>query len=180
MSASLAIPLQLTVGDTWAFTLSIGEYPRPTWTATAYFRTDSEKFSAIAGGAGPDQVFSVPAVTTADYKAGKYRWQVRVSDGTTKITLDEGWISVLPDPAATGNSDPRGFARQTLDALESWLLGNAATAMLSNQIKDRSITRHSLTEIRQWRNELRAQIRAEESAEKKGRGRDIKVRFVRI
>ncbi|HYE70590.1 MAG TPA: hypothetical protein VD932_03605 [Aquabacterium sp.] len=179
MPESLAVPLQLTVGDTWSFELAIGEHPRPTWTATLYLRTAANSYSAASSGTGPDHQFTVAAATTASYLAGKYRWQLRVSDGTTKKTIDEGWIDLNPDPASAGNRDPRSWARRTLEDLESFMEGNAASAQLSMQLRDRQITRHNLKELRDWHDDLRKKVRAEESGEKQGKGRNIKVRFVR-
>lgn len=180
MTTALAVPASLTVGDTWSFSLSIADHDRPTWTATLHLRTGQSAISAVSAGAGPDHAFSVAAATTAGYTAGKYRWQLRVSDGTTKTTVDEGWITLNPDPAAAGVHDPRSWARRTLEALESFMEGNAATAQLSMQLRDRSITRHDVDKLRAWRTELRGEIRAQESSEQQGKGRNIKVRFNRV
>lgn len=180
MTLSLAVPSELTVGDTWSFTLSIPDYERPTWTATLYLQNESGNISVSSSGAGPDHVFSVAAATTAAYTAGKYRWRVRVSDGTTKVTVDEGWITVNPDPGASGSRDLRTWAQRTLEAIEATLEGRATTDQLSMQIRDRSIARTPVPELVAWRDQLRNEVRAQESAEKKGLGRDIKVRFKRI
>lgn len=180
MSESLAIPLELTVGDTWSFTLSIGDHDRPSWTATLYLQNESGSLSASSSGAGPEHVFIVAAATTAAYAAGKYRWTVRVSDGSTKSVMDSGWITLVPDPASTGARDQRSWARRALDAIEAALEGRATNDQLSFQIRDRSIQRTPLPELVTWRDQLRREVRAETSAQKQGKGRNIKVRFVRI
>ena len=180
MSQSLAIPSTLTVGDSWSFEVTISDYDRPTWTATLYLLpTSGSNISVVSTGIGPSHTFLAAAATTATYSPGKYRWQVRVSDGTDKYTIDAGWITLENDPAASGARDLRSWARRTLEAIEATLEGRASSDQMSYAIQGRALSRIPLTELTEWRDKLRKEVRAEDSAQKQGKGRNIKVRFQR-
>lgn len=174
------VPSELLAGDTWRWTRDLTDHPAGTWTLTYYFENASEQFSALATADGTTHSVTVAAATTAPRKAGRYKWIARVTDGSIVETIESGWTDVLPDPASSTKHDPRSWARRTLDAVEAFLEGNATTAQQSVSIGGRSISRWSLPELRQWRDQLRQEVRTEEQADKAGLGRDIKVRFSRV
>lgn len=174
----MTVPSSLTAGDTWEWTRDLADYPAGTWTLTYYFSKAGKQFSAAATADGTTHSVSVAAATTAPYPAGRYRWTARVTDGSDVFTVEDGWVYVAANPA-TDTSDPRSLARQTLDAVECFLAGNASTAQASMTINGRSISRWTLQELRQWRDQLRAEVRAEEAGEAAGLGRNIKARFGR-
>lgn len=173
------IPSSLIAGDTWAFDRDYSDFPRPTWTATAYFEKADETFNVSSTANGTAQRFTIAAATTAGYSAGRYRVRVRVTDGSTVSIAESAWVDVEVDPAKAGNQDPRSWARRTLDAIEAFLEGNATTAQQSMNIAGRSISRWSLGELTQFRNELRAEVRTQEQGSNAGLGRDIRVRLSR-
>lgn len=172
-------PSTLTAGDTWSWTSSFADYEAPTWGATVYFENAAASFSATAADSGSDHAFSIAAATTTPLKAGRYKWSIRVNDGTSYFTAEEGWIEVKADPAATGNRDPRTWARRTLDAVEATLEGRATDGQLAHTIKDRSISRIPIPELMDLRTQLRQEVRTEEQGESAGLGRNIKTRFSR-
>jgi hypothetical protein len=172
------IPGQLVVGDSWSWSLSLSSYPAPTWSVTCYFVKDGERFEVVSTADGTDHAFSVTSATSGARKPGRYRWTARATDGTSVVTLDRGWVDVLPNPA-TDKSDPRSWAAQTLAAIEAFLKGNATTAQQSMTLNGRSLSRWSLDELTKFRNELRAEVRGEDSAAKGGKGRVFKARFTR-
>lgn len=174
------VPADLIAGDTWIFDRDYGDYPRPTWTATLYFENASGSFSVASTTStaiATAQRFTIAAATTAAYLPGRYRVRARVTDGTSTFSVDEGWVQVEVNPAKAGNQDLRSWARQTLDAIEAFLLGNASTAQQSMSVGGRSLSRWSLPELTQWRDKLRGEVRTEEQGSSAGLGRDIKVRF---
>lgn len=177
-----AIPSELIAGDTWIFDRDYSDYPRPTWTATAYFENADGTFnvaSTVSPAIPTAQRFTIAAATTAIYAAGRYRVRVRVTDGTSTFTAESAWIDVALDPAKVGKQDPRSWARRTLDAIEAFLEGNASTAQQSMSVGGRSLSRWSLPELTQWRDRLRQEVRTEEQGSDAGLGRDIKVRYGR-
>lgn len=176
---TVSIPTKLTAGDTWAFTFSHGDYAASTWDATIYFENAAATFSATATDDGSDHAFSIAAATTVDKAPGRYKWSIRVSDGTSAYTVETGWVEILTDPAAAGTHDPRSDSRKLLDALNATLLGRATSDQLAMSINGRSLSRTPLPELRQWRDQLKQEVRTEEQGGKAGRGRHINVRFGR-
>lgn len=171
------LPASLVAGDTWTWTRDYADYPATTWDATAYFEYAGVGFN-VAGIADDDlHGFTISAATTAEKEAGRYKWWVRVTDGTTVVTVEEGWLEVKPDPSATGTREHRSQARQMLDAIEATLLGRATDGQLAMAINGRSISRISLDELQKFRAQLRQEVRVEDGL---GSGRDIKVRYGRV
>lgn len=177
VDVATVIPSDLIAGDTWIFDRDYADYPRSTWSATAYFENSAGSFNVASTANGTAQRFTIAAATTATYSAGRYRVRVRVTDGPSTYIAESAWVDVEVDPAKAGNQDPRSWARRTLDALEAFLEGNATTAQQSMSIQGRSLSRWSLAELQQFRNQLRAEVRTEEQGSNAGLGRDIKVRY---
>lgn len=169
----IQVPDELVAGDTWAWTRELSDYQAPTWSLTYYFVNTGHRFEASSTDDGTAHAISIAAATTAGYTAGRYRWTVRATDGSSFVTVEDGWVNVRPDPSK-GTADPRSWAARTLAAIEAFLEGNATTAQASMSINGRSLSRWSLAELREFRNELRQQVRTEEDSSGK---RDIKVRF---
>jgi hypothetical protein len=173
------LPSELIAGNTWTWDRDYGDYPQPTWSATAYFEKHGKTFSIAATQSGTAQRFTIAAATTATYPAGRYRVRVRVTDGTQVFIAESGWCQIEIDPAAAGTADTRTDARKMLDAINAFLIGNASTAQQSMALNGRQIARWPLAELTQWRDRLKAEVRTEEQGEKAGLGRNIKVRFGR-
>ena len=178
MTTPTDVPAELIAGDTWAWTRDLTDYPAGTWTATVYFINRDAAFNVAGSASGTTHSFSIAAATTATYKPGRYVWSLRVTNGSTTTTVDDGAVEVQPNPAGQAR-DTRSWARRTLEAVECFLAGNATTAQASMTIRDRSISRWSLKELQDWRDKLRGEVRAEEQGESAGLGRDIRVRFRR-
>lgn len=174
------LPTELIAGNTWQWDRDYGDYPQPTWSATAYFEKQGKTFSIPATQSGTAQRFTIVAATTATYPSGRYRIRVRVTDGSQVFVAESGSCEIDIDPAAAGTADTRSWARRTLDAVESFLEGNASTAQASMALNGRQISRWPLEELRKWRTELRAEVRTEEQGSKAGAGRQIKVRLSRV
>lgn len=173
------IPSDLIAGDTWIFDRDYGDFQRPTWTAIAYFENADGTFNVASTLNGTAQRFTITAAVTGTYAAGRYRVRIRVTDGSSSYIAESAWVNVELDPAKAGNQDPRSWAKRTLDAVEAFLEGNATTAQQSMSIAGRSISRWSLLELRQFRSELRGEVRTEEQGENAGLGRNIKARMSR-
>jgi hypothetical protein len=173
------LPTELLAGSTWQWDRDYGDYPQPTWIATAYFEKADKTFNVAAVASGTAQRFTIAAATTATYPPGHYRIRVRVTDGATVAIAESGWCDIEVDPAAAGTYDTRTDARKMLDAINAFLIGNASTAQASMSIAGRQISRWSLAELTAWRDKLKIEVRTEEQGVSAGRGRNIKVRFGR-
>lgn len=176
-----SIPSEFIAGDTWRWTRDFADYPAGTWTVTYYFENSAQTFNVAGVASGTSHDFTIAAAATAAYKPGRYYWSARATDGTIVETIagESGWIEVKVDPAAAGTKDRRSWARRTLEAVEAFLEGNASTAQASMSLGGRSLSRWSLAELQQWRNDLRQEVRTEEAGANAGLGRNIKVRFGR-
>jgi hypothetical protein len=173
------VPDSFNIGDTWEWEESLADYPASVWTLTFYFVNAANTVTIAASASGDDHAVSVAPATTNGYTAGRYRWTARVTDGSDIFTVGNGWSDVYADPTAA--QDARSASRITLDAIEATLQGRATTDDLSVSINGRAISRIPISELRQWRDELREQVRVEEETEAAvGSGRDIRVRFNRV
>lgn len=179
MDTPTVTPTVLTAGLTWQWDKDYPDFPRPTWSATAYLENASDKITVTSAANATAQRFSATAAVTAAYKVGRYRLRVLVTDGSSTYEAESGWLDVESNPASAATVDQRSWAKRTLDAIEAFLEGNATTAQQSMSIAGRSISRWSLAELTQFRNELRGEVRGEEQGSDSGLGRDIRVRLNR-
>jgi hypothetical protein len=173
------VPDSAIAGDTWRWTLDLADFPAPTWDATIYFQNTEGSFNQAAVDDSTRHAFTISATTTTGKKAGKYKWFVRVTDGTNVETPLEGWIDVKPDPSKSGATDHRSQARKMLDAVEATLLGRATSDQLAMSINGRSLSRIPLMELKDWRAQLRQEVATAEGRNAGGKGRRIKVRLTR-
>ena len=181
MTTPNQVPDQLLAGDTWEWTRELSEYPAPTWSATYYFEKADANFAANAAASGSAFAVTVAASTTATYRAGKYRWRLVVTSAGVRKTVDEGWLEVLPDPAASGNVDHRTPARVMLENVEAFLMDPTNLLAANYSVAGRALSRWSRADLLAERDRLRAEVRREESAERMGKGLNprnrIAVRF---
>lgn len=181
MSIETSVPAELVAGDTWRWTRDLPDYPAGTWALTYYFECPAGEFSVAATTDGTVHSVTIAATDTAGYAPGRYRWFARAVSGAIVETVagEEGWLQVTADPAATGKRDWRSDARKMLDAVTATLLGRATSDQLAMSLNGRSISRTPLSELREWKTQLEAEVRTEELGDRAGLGRDIRVRMVR-
>jgi hypothetical protein len=173
----MTVPKQFVAGDSWSWERDLSDYPATTWSAVCYFENKDGVFQVAGVADGDTHTFTIAAATTATYKPGRYGWRLRVTDGATTTTVENGITEVLVDPAAAGTHDTRSWARRTLEAVEAFLEGNATTAQQSMTIQGRSISRWSLPELTKWRKELREEVRSEDQGTRASARRNIKARY---
>lgn len=176
-----SVPEQLVAGDTWRWTKDFANYPAPTWVVTYYFENSAKQFSQAAIASSTSHALTIAAAVSAQIPDGRYRWFARAVSGLVSETIDgeNGWLEVLPDPAAAGSRDLRGFARRALDAVQAMLEGKATTGQASFSIRDRTVSSFTLTELWKLKTDLEAQVRTEEKGGRAGGDRKIKVRLTR-
>jgi hypothetical protein len=179
------VPDELIAGDTWEWQRELSDYPASTHSAAWYFEKADGNFSVTAGETGDTFTGTVPAATSATYRAGRYRWRLlvtRTADSVRK-TVEEGWINVLPDPAAAGNVDHRTTARVVLDMIDAYLRDPTNLNAASYSLGGRSLSRWSraelLVERDKWKAEAASQEAAERIASGMGNPRRLYVRFDR-
>lgn len=172
------VPSELIAGDTWQWTRDLGsDYPAGTWALTYYFENKDSSFSVLATASGTTYAITIAAATTATYRAGRYRWRARAVAAGVNTIVDDGYVDVTTDPAAAGAYDFRSDARKMLDALNATLIGKASNDQLSMSIQGRSLSRLTPSELLDWRDRIRNEVRGEEQADAAGAGRTIKARY---
>jgi len=177
------VPEELVAGDTWQWTRSLADYPAGTWTGVYYFKNAIANFSASATQSGTDFAVTVAAATTASKVAGTYRWLLSVTSGGVRKTVEEGWVTIEPDPAAAGNADFRTPARVMLENIEAYLVDPTNLTAASFALAGRSLSRWSRADLLVERDKLLAEVRAEDANARADAGlgnpRRLYVRFDR-
>jgi hypothetical protein len=132
------------------------------------------QFTATQDGATDGYAVSVAAATTAAVpvtgRVRYYAWVVATADATDRTTVDEGWVTLLPDPATVTATASQTHAEKMVALLEAELESRAASG-LSIQgytVAGRSLQYYSHDEIRK----LLGQYRAEMNRERNG-GRSL-------
>lgn len=174
----IQVPLMVVAGDSLAWERQLSDYPADVWTLTYYFANEIKSFKIIATASATTHVLSATGAVTGAYKAGRYRWHARVTNGPTIATVDDGWFIVKPDPTI-GKNDWRSHARKMFDAIESALEGQATKQQLDlinyslgvvNVSRDREL-------LMKWRDKYALELRAEEGGRKSDQ-RNHYIRFV--
>lgn len=164
------IPVELIAGDTWAWTRDLGDYPAGTWSGAWYFENADANFSVSAAASGTTHTGTVAAATSAGYRAGRYRWRFVVTNGSTRQTVESGWLDVAPDPAASGNVDHRSAARVVLDNIDAYLRDRTNLQAASFTVAGRSLSRYSMSEVLSLKSQMEAEIKREEAASRLASG----------
>lgn len=173
------VPDELVVGDTWAWTRELPDYPAGTWVLTHYFENADATFSVQATASGTRHAFAVSAATTATYRPGEYRVRGRVVSGADKYTLPGELFRVrlTVDPAAAGTVDVRGKWRQLADALMATIEGKATSDQQQMSIGGRMISRMSWTQLREAYEWADREAKSEERREAMAAGRAPRTRL---
>ena len=94
--------------------------------------------------------------------------------------MDTGTFTANVD-LDVNQSDPRTHAEIMVDKIESILQGRADSDVANYSIKDRSLTKLSISELLQWRDYYRLEFRKEKTAQLIAKGETtgvtVKVRF---
>jgi hypothetical protein len=115
------------LGDTWAWTATVDDYPATEWTLKFAFRGFGLSVIDItATASGDDYEATVAGGITAGYLKGTYQWTAFIEKGvdpdTERYTVGSGTVVLLPYlAAATGATDNRSHAQKMLDAIETAL-----------------------------------------------------------
>ena len=109
------------------------------------------------------QEVEVAPTTTADYEAGVYKYQARVTKDAESYVVETGKIKVRPNFATqkTGYDD-RSDTKQIFDAIDAVLKNKASQDQQSVSIGGRALSRFSWSELIEARKYFKAQYLAEE------------------
>lgn len=171
MAANI-IPTAHRAGDTLTATWSWADHPATAgWVARLTLVSAARSYQATAAASGADHALTVTAATTAGWAAGTYTAVVDVTLGAQRITVASGTLQVLPNLAAGVPVDTRSPARRALEAAETALATHGARAYLQSiQMGDRQQSFRDPGEFLAFIDRLRAQVRAEDDAERVRQG----------
>lgn len=178
MTTATQVPQELIAGDTWAWERDVSDYPAPTWTAAWHFEKHDAAFSITAGVSGSLHTAAQTAAQTAILKTGRYRWRFVVTSGSTRYTIEEGWLELQVNPAAAGFVDHRTHARRVLEAIEAVIEGRASRDQESMSIGGRSLSRTPIADLLVLRDRYRAEAASELQAEQLASGLKPRNRLV--
>lgn len=172
MSATIPTtePVAHRAGLTWEWRREdLCDYPASVWTLTYYFKKTGSagaNFSIQASADGDAFAVTVAKATTAAYTAGDYTWAALVGDGTDQHEVDVGTFTLLPRYDAAANLDDRSHARIVLDAIEAVIENRATQDQQEYSIGGRSLKRMPIADLLSFRSHYRAEVYAEEQAER--------------
>lgn len=159
-------PTELRAGDTWAWTITLADYPAPAW-ALKYSlllrggNGSGAKKTITATASGTNHAVTVDKTTTAGYAAGIWDWVASVTNGTSRYTLDSGALTVLFDIEAQNNGiDLRSHAAKTLAALEAWIEARDI-GVAEYEIAGRRLKTIPIEQLIKLRTAYRAEVNAE-------------------
>ena len=88
MSLPTTEPTLLTAGDTWAWEITLADYPASAGWALSYaLVSPTARIAITSAAAGDAHRVTVAATTTAGYAAGTYTWQSYVTRTTERHTV---------------------------------------------------------------------------------------------
>lgn len=171
-------PLEARAGATWAWEVDdfSSDYPPASWTLTYWFKQEGSgggKFSVVATAAssGAGYAVSVAAGTTAGYAAGSWTWVALVTGGSSEsYEVHRGTLEILPRYDQNVALDDRSFARICLDNIEAVIQNRATMDQQEYAIEGRSLKRMTGAELMTFRDRFRAEVFAEDNAERRRRG----------
>lgn len=181
-------PLEIVVGDfiQWKRSDLVSDYPPATHSAEYVARITgggSNEIKLAATEASGYYLFTVDSATSSAFAAGKYHWQLEITQTSSgnRLVVDTGDFQAIPD-MDDNQADPRIHAEIMVDKIQTILEGKADSDVASYSIGGRSISKMSFAELMDVRDRFKAEIVAHNNRElvKKGKknGATVKVRFV--
>jgi len=188
----VTVPAQITAGTTVTWiepvaTVNDSPATSASWTLQVTFRTNIAGEGATATGSARSDGgwdVSLSATTTADWDAGTWYWEKKITSGAVVVVIGKGTTKVLPSLAYTGDPtafDGRSQAEQDLDAVQAAIRAIISKGAKQYSIGGRSYTANDLNVLMQRESQLKAIVARERAAEKIAQGlgdpRNVFVRF---
>jgi hypothetical protein len=174
----------LIAGDTLKFYTSVPAYPAGDgWTLKYRLipRSSGSPILISASAYGSDYEVNVAAATTATWTAAEYSWASYVEKAGERYTVEQGTLTVKPNPGSVSTLDSRTDARKILDSLLALHQSNAVGQgmIVEYSIAGRSVrfrdTDDLLEQIRYWRAEVAKEERAARIAAGQDSGATLRV-----
>jgi len=182
-------PSEVVVGDfiQWKRSDLVADYPPSEYTATYVARITGGGNTEIQVtgtnyNSGEAYLFTVSSVTSADFVAGYYHWQLEIlrNSDSNRVVVDRGAFDAIVD-LDVGGADPRTHDEIMLTKIQTILEGRADGDVESYSIQGRSLTKIPIKELMEWERHYRQRVERQKKKEdiRLGRKTDstIKVRF---
>lgn len=179
---------EIIAGDTLEFDTTIADYPATDgWTLKFRLvpRTAGSgavvDITATTATNGTDYSVEVAPAVTAAYTAAEYTWFSWVEKSGARQQVEDGLVTIKPDPSTATANDGRSHARIVLDAIEAVLQGRATKDQEEYAIGDRSLKRTPIPDLLKMRNRYMQEVANEDARDRLangiGGGRKIQVRI---
>lgn len=164
----------LVAGDTLDFLTTVADYPATDgWTLKFRLVPRDAAGAPIvitAGAAGDDYRTQIGPEVTATYAAADYSWTSWVEKSGARYGVDQGIVTVLPDPATVAPGyDNRSHARKVLEAIEAVIEKRATHGQAETEVHtsagSRRLRHMTVEELFVLRDRYAAMVRAEDQAE---------------
>ena len=175
-------PTEVVVGDfiQWKRSDLVDDYPLAEYSAEYVARITGGGASEIklpATEVSGIYLFTVDSVTSADFVAGYYHWQLEITETATgnRIVVDRGAFDAIVD------LDANQAAEIMVSKIQSILEGKADSDVSNYSIAGRSLTKMTFEELISARDVYRRELQQEKVRERIKRGKSsgstVKVRF---
>ncbi len=168
MTIQNCIPATLVAGDGWAWVdlVAFARNPPPDWSLRYVLRPlaggVSVEIDAIAGADAYELRLS--SAQSAAVPPGQFTWVALAfhNESGDRITIANGRVEVLPDPAAS-TGDQRSSGERILDAIKATLEGRVTKDAESYSIEGRSISRTPIADLLRLREVYTREVQAEQN-----------------
>lgn len=171
------IPKEITAGDSVSWTESLPGYASPDWEAKIAL-SDGNGILTVTASAGDDgdHDFTVSGSSTANLAAGPWSWALMVNQGSDRITLERGELTLLPNPDQV--FDDRSQTERTLAAVQAMLEGKASKDQMMVSQNGRSLQRHTFDELIKLESHLKSRLAIEQRRLRAKAGKSSAVRVM--
>ena len=177
-------PETITAGDsaTWEYTLP--DYSTADgWAVSYVFRqAGAATLTISASGSGTTYTTTISTSNSTLLKNGLWYWTAFATKTGQRVTIRKGRLEVQPDPAGTGQFDPRSQVKRTLDAINATLEGTADREERQLVVDGLSLEVRDVAQLLALKDRFDALYQAEVAAERLAKGlgnrRKIVTRFV--
>ena len=185
-NAPTGVPQEIVIGDFIQFKVTAysDDYPNTAYTMRLVARIatgGSSEIKVDATADGDDYLFTISSAVSAAYTVGHYHYQLEIerNSDSERLVIDRGEVDLVTD--YDNQVDPRSHAEIMLGKIESILEGKADSDVASYSIKDRSLSKMSISELLEWRDYYRREVDLHKRQEAIKHGRKtkstIKMRF---
>jgi|DEB0MinimDraft_4_1074332.scaffolds.fasta_scaffold27984_2 hypothetical protein len=182
-------PTEIVVGDfiQWKKENIASDYPPATHSAEYVARITgggSNEIKLPATEVSGYYLFTVDSTTSADFSAGRYHWQLEITETSSgnRLVIERGEFTAIVD-LDVNQSDPRIHAEKMVPLLETILEAKAAGGDVSSySIGGRSASKMTFEELFEIRDRYKAELHQHRQNELIKRGKatsnTVKVRFI--